>query len=210
MIRINAKAFLELQGDISDAAFARKLGISRSQLWRIRTEKSAVGGDFIEKFMLCFPEKSVNDYFFVVTVAEVAQKSADDTRRGVFLPHLCRKRHGKAKVAQRGSGVMPLEGLNEDARECQTLPPSAGSLRLCLQAFRPGGWGEAESRRGIFNANGHRQNIGCHRHRLYPLPVRPCRKSTGGRAAFAPGRLEIRAGTLRRGAGERGGAAGDA
>ena len=182
MIRINAKAFLELQGDISDAAFARKLGISRSQLWRIRTEKSAVGGDFIEKFMLCFPEKSVNDYFFVVTVAEVAQKSADDTRRGVFLPHLCR----------------------------QTLPPSAGSLRLCLQAFRPGGWGEAESRRGIFNANGHRQNIGCHRHRLYPLPVRPCRKSTGGRAAFAPGRLEIRAGTLRRGAGERGGAAGDA
>jgi len=52
MIRINEKAFLELQGDISDAAFARKMGISRSQLWRIRTEKSAVGGDFIEKFML--------------------------------------------------------------------------------------------------------------------------------------------------------------
>ena len=52
MIRMNVKAFLELQGNISDAAFARKLGISRSQLWRIRTEKSAVGGDFIEKFML--------------------------------------------------------------------------------------------------------------------------------------------------------------
>lgn len=89
MIRINAKAFLELQGDISDAAFARKLGISRSQLWRIRTEKSAVGGDFIEKFMLCFPEKSVNDYFFVATVAEAAQKGTDDTRRGNFFCLAC-------------------------------------------------------------------------------------------------------------------------
>lgn len=38
MIRMNVNAFLKLQGDISDAAFARKLGVSRSQLWRIRTE----------------------------------------------------------------------------------------------------------------------------------------------------------------------------
>lgn len=85
MIRMNVKAFLELQGSISDAAFARKLGVSRSQLWRIRTEKSAVGGDFIEKFMICFPEKSVNDYFFAVAVPEAAQESTNDTQRGIFF-----------------------------------------------------------------------------------------------------------------------------
>ena len=98
MIRMNVKAFLELQGNISDAAFARKLGVSRSQLWRIRTEKSAVGGDFIEKFMLCFPEKSVNDYFFAFAVPETAQESTSDTRRGNFfaspVPSTARKGGG--------------------------------------------------------------------------------------------------------------------
>ena len=74
MIRMKVNAFLKLQGDISDAAFARKLGVSRSQLWRIRTEKSAVGGDFIEKFMLAYPEKTVNDYFFAETVPVAGQK----------------------------------------------------------------------------------------------------------------------------------------
>ena len=98
MIRMNVKAFLELQGNISDAAFARKLGISRSQLWRIRTEKSAVGGDFIEKFMLCFPEKSVNDYFFALAVPEAAHESTNDTHRGNFfaspVPSTARKDKG--------------------------------------------------------------------------------------------------------------------
>lgn len=98
MIRMNVKAFLELQGNISDAAFARKLGISRSQLWRIRTEKSAVGGDFIEKFMLCYPDKPLNDYFFAESVPEAAQKSVSDTHRGNFfalpVPLTARKSKG--------------------------------------------------------------------------------------------------------------------
>lgn len=85
MIRMNVQAFLELQGDISDAEFARKLGVSRSQLWRIRTEKSAVGEDFIEKFMLCYPDKSVNEYFFAKTVPETAQEVTCGTRRGNFF-----------------------------------------------------------------------------------------------------------------------------
>ena len=103
MIRMNVKAFLELQGDISDAAFARKMGISRSQLWRIRTEKSAVGGDFIEKFMLCFPEKSVNDYFFAVAVPEAAQKSVDDTRKGNLFtsPVVLAARKGNGGTARK-------------------------------------------------------------------------------------------------------------
>lgn len=98
MIRMNVKAFLELQGDISDAEFARKLGVSRSQLWRIRTEKSAVGEDFIEKFMLCYPDKSVNAYFFAETVPEAAQEVTSGTHRGNFfaspVPSTARKRGG--------------------------------------------------------------------------------------------------------------------
>lgn len=85
MIRMNVNAFLELQGDISDAAFARKLGVSRSQLWRIRTEKSAVGGDFIEKFMQLYPGKSVNDYFFAETVPEAGQMGAGGTQKENFF-----------------------------------------------------------------------------------------------------------------------------
>ena len=98
MIRMNVKAFLELQGDISDAAFARKLGVSRSQLWRIRKEKCAVGGDFIEKFMLCYPDKPVNEYFFAETVPETAQEVTSGTHRGKFfaspVPEAARKRSG--------------------------------------------------------------------------------------------------------------------
>lgn len=85
MIRMNVKAFNDLQGDISDAAFARKLGVSRTQLWRIRMEKSAVGGDFIEKFMICFPDKLVNDYFFAVSAPLAEQKREEGARRGNFF-----------------------------------------------------------------------------------------------------------------------------
>ncbi len=79
MIRMDMKASLELQGDVSDAEFARRLGVSRTQLWRIRQGKSAVGGEFIEKFMRCYPEKSVNDYFFVTNVPSTAHASACGT-----------------------------------------------------------------------------------------------------------------------------------
>lgn len=85
MIHMNVKAFLELQGGISDASFARKLGISRSQLWRIRTEKSAVGGHFIEKFMLSYPEKSISDYFFAETVPGAGQKGACASQQKNFF-----------------------------------------------------------------------------------------------------------------------------
>lgn len=90
MIRLNEKAFLELQGNVSDAAFARKLGVSRSQLWRIRRGKSAVGADFIEKFMLTYSEKSVNDYFFVSPVPEAARANVDNTTNEIFLHIPCR------------------------------------------------------------------------------------------------------------------------
>ena len=64
MIRMNLERTLQLQGDMTDTAFARKLGVSRSQLWRIRTKRSSVGADFIEKFMAAYPSENIDDYFF--------------------------------------------------------------------------------------------------------------------------------------------------
>ncbi len=108
MIRMDAGAFLKLQGDVSDAAFARKLGVSRSQLWRIRTEKCAVGGDFIEKFMLCFPEESVNDYFYAVSDAETAQEVTDGTKHRNFfakgVPEAARMRTGETQEEMTSHG----------------------------------------------------------------------------------------------------------
>lgn len=89
MIHLNEKAFLQLQGNISDAAFARKLGVSRSQLWRIRTKKSAVGGDFIEKFMISYPDLSVNEYFFVADVPKTAHMSDNDINSKTFFSSGC-------------------------------------------------------------------------------------------------------------------------
>ena len=73
VLRLNLKAFEELQGDMTDIEFANHLGISRSQLFRVRNGKSFVGENFIEKFMICYPDKSVNEYFFPDYVALTAQ-----------------------------------------------------------------------------------------------------------------------------------------
>lgn len=65
MILLKREKLQELQGDMPATAFADSLGISRSQLWRILSGKTSAGESFIEKFMRRFPDKSVNDYFYV-------------------------------------------------------------------------------------------------------------------------------------------------
>lgn len=65
MILLKREKLRELQGDMPAKAFADSLGISRSQLWRILSGKTSAGEGFIEKFMRRFPDKSVNDYFYV-------------------------------------------------------------------------------------------------------------------------------------------------
>lgn len=64
MIRINRDQFYILQGELTDTAFAKQLGVSRSQLWRIKNRRCAVGIDFMEKFMIAYPDRSLSDYFF--------------------------------------------------------------------------------------------------------------------------------------------------
>lgn len=65
MICINRERFYTLQGELTDTAFAKRLGVSRSQLWRIKNGHCAVGSDFMEKFMIAYPDRLLNEYFFV-------------------------------------------------------------------------------------------------------------------------------------------------
>ncbi len=64
MIYVNLEKLDKLQGGLSDTAYAKELGISRSQYWRVKHGNSAVGADFIEKFMVKYPDLSVHDCFF--------------------------------------------------------------------------------------------------------------------------------------------------
>ena len=65
MLCINVDKLYELQGNLSETEMAKKLGISRSQLWRIKTKKCSVGNEFIARFKKCFPNESMDNIFFV-------------------------------------------------------------------------------------------------------------------------------------------------
>lgn len=64
MLCANIEKLYKLQGEMTDTEFAKKLGVSRSQLWRVRNKRSAVGAVFVAKFKAAFPEESIDDYFF--------------------------------------------------------------------------------------------------------------------------------------------------
>lgn len=74
MLRLNASKFLELQGDRSESNMAKFIGISRSQLWRIKKGRSAVGGEFLSKFKRRYPNESLDDYFFESDVPQKKQR----------------------------------------------------------------------------------------------------------------------------------------
>ena len=61
---VNIEKLYKLQGDTSDIDFSKKLGIGRSQLWRIKTRKNKVGSKFIQGFMKAFPKENIKEYFF--------------------------------------------------------------------------------------------------------------------------------------------------
>lgn len=68
MFKVNTEKLYQLQGDLTDEEFAKKLGVSRSQLWRIRNGRSKAGAVFLEKFKKSFPEESIEDIFFASSV----------------------------------------------------------------------------------------------------------------------------------------------
>ena len=63
MVSINLEMLFALQGEMTDTDFSQKLGVSRTQLWRIRRNPSSVGIEFIEKIKICFPEVNLNELF---------------------------------------------------------------------------------------------------------------------------------------------------
>ncbi len=79
MLCVNTDKLYELQGDMNETEMARKLGVSRSQLWRIKTKHSAVGTEFIAKFKKAYPEESIDDIFFVSDVPLKEQNGIDAT-----------------------------------------------------------------------------------------------------------------------------------
>lgn len=79
MLCVNVEKLYLLQGDMTDTDFAKKLGISRSQLWRVRNKHSSVGAEFLVKFKNCYPEESTDDYFFTSSVPLKEQNCAKAT-----------------------------------------------------------------------------------------------------------------------------------
>ena len=74
MYKVNIDRLYQLQGDLTDEEFAKKLGVSRSQLWRIRNGHSKAGAEFLEKFKRCFHEESIEDIFFASDVPSNEQQ----------------------------------------------------------------------------------------------------------------------------------------
>lgn len=80
MLCMNIDRMYQLQGGMTDTAFAKKLGISRSQLWRVRTGKSSAGPEFLTKFKSAFPTESIDDYFFSKECSIKGTVSANGTQ----------------------------------------------------------------------------------------------------------------------------------
>ena len=64
MAKVNVAKLMQLQGDLTDAKFAKEIGVSRTQLWRVRNGYSTPGPEFLAKFKARFPTERIDDYFF--------------------------------------------------------------------------------------------------------------------------------------------------
>ena len=53
---------------MTEVEMAKKINVSRSQLWRIKKKNSAVGQEFIVKFKKAYPNEPFEKYFFVESV----------------------------------------------------------------------------------------------------------------------------------------------
>lgn len=69
LLELNVEEFNKLQGNMTDIDMARKLEISRTQLWRIKNKKTSVGQKFIAAFMRAYPEEKIEDFFLAESVA---------------------------------------------------------------------------------------------------------------------------------------------
>ena len=59
MANVNVEKLMKLQGDMTDAQFAKELGVSRTQLWRVRNGYSVPGPGFLQKFKARYPTERI-------------------------------------------------------------------------------------------------------------------------------------------------------
>lgn len=66
-IEVDLKVLLEIQTEekLSDMAFAAKIGIDKTMLWRIKTGRNNPGQEFIAKFLTAYPNMKFEDVFFL-------------------------------------------------------------------------------------------------------------------------------------------------
>ena len=77
MISLNNSAFIEMQEDRTEQEMADYLGISRTQLWRIKRGDCSAGNDFIAKVLEKFPKSKFQDIFFTSNVPSKEQKTKE-------------------------------------------------------------------------------------------------------------------------------------
>lgn len=64
LLELNIEGFNKLQGNMTDVDMAKKLDISRTQLWRVKTKRTNVGQKFIAAFMKAYPNEKIENFFF--------------------------------------------------------------------------------------------------------------------------------------------------
>ncbi|RJX17732.1 MAG: hypothetical protein C4570_07705 [Ammonifex sp.] len=66
-IRVKIKVLNTIQSrfELNNSQMAVKIGVDKTMLWRIKTERNNPGAEFIAKFLLAFPEMKFEDVFFI-------------------------------------------------------------------------------------------------------------------------------------------------
>jgi transcriptional regulator with XRE-family HTH domain len=70
LISINAVQKFMMDNELSKAAFARRLGVSRSLVVHILHGKRQPSSTFIARFKEAFPDQPLEKYFFILSVAQ--------------------------------------------------------------------------------------------------------------------------------------------
>ncbi|RJQ25553.1 MAG: hypothetical protein C4589_11185 [Peptococcaceae bacterium] len=68
-IKIDVLEVLQKDHSLNDTELAVKMGIDRTQLWRVKTNRSIPGEGFIAKLLALFPDKKFEDLFFLKKVS---------------------------------------------------------------------------------------------------------------------------------------------
>ncbi|MDP4143230.1 MAG: helix-turn-helix transcriptional regulator [Bacillota bacterium] len=71
-LKVNLKNFTELMNkySLSMADLAKKLGVSRAQLWRVLNDKSNPGEQFIAGFKASFPKENFDNFFSICVLQQ--------------------------------------------------------------------------------------------------------------------------------------------